>query len=456
MIEKIKELIQDKKVLILGFGREGQSTYQLIRSVLPVKHLSVADQQEKHEAAISIDSRDKNLTIKLGTSYLSELKKFDLIIKSPGIKLDRKNLKPGTILTSQTQLFLAYFAQQCIGITGTKGKSTTASLLHHILSEAGKEVVLIGNIGTPAFSAIDKITKNTIIVFELSAHQLENLGVSPQLSIFLNLYQEHLDHFGSFELYLQAKTNIFAHAKKGGKLIFNLDQAELKNLITKNSQITTSGFSTKGQKKAQCFIKNETIQLNNGEKTSEVIKTDEIKSLIGKHNLYNIMASLLACSNLGISKDQFVKGLQSFKSLEHRLEYVGEYQSIHFYNDSISTIPEATIAAVKCLPETDTLILGGFDRGINYNKLVQFLTASNIYNLIFMGPAGKRMQSILTETGSDSKNIFYAANLEEAIKFVFKHTKAGKICLLSPAASSYDQFKNFEERGHTYKKMARN
>ena len=320
----------------------------------------------------------------------------------------------------------------------------------------GKNVVLVGNIGIPPFSAVQKINKDTTIVFELSAHQLEDLNTSPHVGVLLNIYEEHLDHFQSFDHYINSKAKIFNQSKNDHTLIYNMDQPELMQLIPKNIQSSGLGFSITYKEGANCFIKNDKIYLNITGFSIPIIKITDIKNLIGKHNLNNIMAALLACKKTGLSDEEYCNGLLSFKSLEHRLEYVGAFMGIHFYNDSISTIPEATIEAVKSLPDTDTLILGGFDRGINYDKLIRFLTSSNVRNFIFIGPAGKRMKTILERSGPTEKTILEASSFEDAFNHIIKVTQSGKICLLSPAAASYDTFMNFEERGKTYKKMARN
>ncbi len=455
MKEKLKKLIKGKKVLILGFGREGQSSYKLIRLIAPEKFLTIADKENEHQDALLLAQIDQSITLRLGQNYLEDLNDFDIIIKSPGIKLDKTKLYSKSLLISQTQLFLRVYSKQTIGVTGTKGKSTTASLIHHVLQASGKDSLLVGNIGIPPFSAIEKINNNTIIVFELSAHQLEDLSYPPHIGVFLNIFEEHLDHFQSFNHYAKSKSKIFNQQNGESKLIFNLDQHELLQLIPKSIQTSGMGFSLSPNLKAKCYVDNGIIFQNLSHTPIRIINTAEIKNLIGTHNLYNIMAAFLACSQCGLTDTEFLNGLKHFHSLEHRLEYVGIFKGIHFYNDSISTIPEATIAALNSLPETDTLILGGFDRGINYNHFIDSLINFKVQNLIFMGPAGKRMQAILKEKYPSEKNILEAKTLDEALAKVFNVTLAGKICLLSPAASSYDAFKNFEDRGNAYKKRAR-
>jgi len=456
MIEKLRTLLNGKEVLILGFGREGQSTYQLIRSFLPETPLTIADANENHPEAKTLDESDQYVKIVLGKFYLDEINKHNLVFKSPGISLQNISFNPDTVLSSQTQVFLGAYSSQTIGITGTKGKSTTSSLIYHILKEAGRDCILVGNIGIPAFSSTRNIKPETIIVYELSGHQLESVNVSPHVAILLNIFEEHLDHFGSFDRYVKSKTKIAEFQEENDFMIINNDQPDLLNYLPKDLKSKKLGFSLNPNLNAQCFVEDEIIYINLNAAINPIINTKEIKNLIGKHNQCNIMAAILACTEVGLSPNQIRNGIKSFHSLEHRLEYVGFFKGIHFYNDSISTIPEATIEAVKSLPDTDTLILGGFDRGINYDHLIRFLVGSGVRNFVFMGPAGKRMKSILNKFMPSGKFVFDANSLEEAFVHALNVTAVGKICLLSPAAASYNAFKNFEERGNLYKKIARN
>lgn len=451
MKNKIGDHIKKKSILILGYGKEGQSTYRLIRKLYPEKKLSIADIDVNNIAALRLKNNDVNAKVLLGEDYLTQLNSFDLIIKSPGIYLPETK----KTISSQTDLFLQFYADQTIGITGTKGKSTTSSLIHHILIQSGKDALLVGNIGNPPFDYVEKINDETIIVFELSSHQLMDISLSPSVAVFLNLFPEHLDHYPDFDSYGKAKSNIFNFLNPNGVQIFDIDQKLLKDYLNPSIPKHQSlGYSAK--KTAVCFIEDEQIFIREDKDFTPVIHKKEIKNLIGLHNLQNILAAVLACTQKGVSVEMIRKGIISFKSLEHRLEYVGFFAGIQFYNDSIATIPEACIMAVKTLPETATLILGGYDRGLDYSDLYRFLKNSSVSNLIFMGPAGKRMneefQTILTK----NKNCLLVESLKEAFLHIPKITRQGKICLLSPAAASYDQYKSFEERGLEYKKIAGN
>jgi UDP-N-acetylmuramoylalanine--D-glutamate ligase len=195
------------------------------------------------------------------------------------------------------------------------------------------------------------------------------------------------------------------------------------------------------------------ILLNLKDKILNLYNTSAGQPLKGKHNLYNILAAATSCYLRGASIDEIGEGIRSFKGLEHRIELVGEYSGIVWYNDSIATIPEATIEAVKTLKDVDTLILGGFDRGIDYTVLYPFLIESGIRNLIFVGEAGKRIKKELSDFGQKDLNFFEVEDYIQVIQIASEKTQKGKICLLSPAAASYDMFKNFEDRGGTFKKL---
>jgi len=337
------------------------------------------------------------------------LNDYDIILKTPGISFTQINyyIEPEKI-SSQTALFLQYYGNQAIGITGTKGKSTTASLIAHILNQYGKKTVLAGNIGVPLFDIIENIVHQTIVVAELSAHQLEFVRHSPHIAVLLNLYQEHLDHFNSFSSYMQAKLNITKYQNEHDILVYNQEDEWVNKLLLQHDFIRNY-FPYSGK------IKNN--------------------------------AAFTTCKLLNISDNEIEAALASFIPLEHRQEFVGEKYGIRFYNDSISTVPEATIYALETLKDVDTLLLGGFDRGIDYRILYDYLKENPVENIVFMGPAGMRMKAEW-ETGI---NHIVENDMQKIIHFAIQNTQKGKICLLSPAAASYDQYKNFEERGKLFK-----
>ena len=457
MTELLKILFEYKSLALLGFGREGKSTYKLIRTVFPQKTITIIDENAEVRND-EILMNDTNLEFISGKDCMQAIDGFDAAIKSPGIP---SNTLPKEFkrvhLTSQTDIFLKCFGHQSIGITGTKGKSTTSSLVYHILKNAGVSTLLVGNIGIPPFDCISDIMPDTIVVLELSSHQLEYISHAPHIAVFLNLFQEHLDHYYTYQEYQSAKFNIGKYQHASDYFLYNRDNETLCQLLEKSAELETQSlaFSLEPGTKAELSINNQWIELNYGRRTIKLYDTSQGQLLKGNHNLYNIMAAGAACYLTGISTHQISSGIRSFNGLEHRIELVGIYAEIVWYNDSIATIPEATIEAIKTLQIVDTVILGGFDRGIEYNVLYPFLNSSVISNIIFVGEAGSRMEKEFTEYGSKNINFYKAENYKEVVSIAGKVTQKGKICLLSPAAASYDMFKNFEERGNAYKKNVR-
>lgn len=372
MLDLIRRELENRKVLLLGFGREGQSSYRLIRRVLPEQHLTIAD-ADKAVGENEMLKNDRFVDLHLDEGYLEGLNSFERILKTPGISLKDiiYDLDPASI-TSQTDLFLSWYSGKVIGVTGTKGKSTTATLIYHILKLAGKDSLLMGNIGRPAFDFIDEISPETNLVYELSSHQLEYVRNSPHLAVLLNLYQEHLDAYRSFHDYQAAKMNIAKYQVKGDYFIFNNDDERIKQFVSVMNIQARMPFSLQTELAEGCNIQNGQMVFSKRGEQELIFDLKRKMKLKGDHNLMNIMAAACTCRLLGIDNEAIAEGISSFRGLEHRIEYVGEVNGIQFYDDSIATIPEACIEAVKALDKVDTLILGGFDRGSIIRDLQNF------------------------------------------------------------------------------------
>jgi UDP-N-acetylmuramoylalanine--D-glutamate ligase len=448
----IKTFLNKKDIVLVGCGREGISTYRFIRSILPELPLTIADQDLKLIDKYPEFLADPKIDFNLGPHYLLGLNKYDLIIKTPGVSFkDLKKQPQREKISSQTDLFLRMYSRQVTGITGTKGKSTTSSLIKHIADKSNENNILVGNIGIPPFDMLNHINEDTIIIYELSSHQLQYITVAPHISILLNLYEEHLDHYKSFMEYQLAKLNIALYQQPGDHFIYNHDDENIKLLLEK--------YPVPGIKHPISITK----PIENGawsDATSLYTSTNgiqhffdikDIQFLLGRHNIFNILAAVLASKYNNIPLPIIRQGISDFKGLEHRIEYVGEFHKIKYYNDSISTIPQATIAALETLKEVDTLILGGFDRGIDYDILVDYLITSLVRNIIFIGDAGFRIYKMLLNIKREDHNLLLAENFDMVAKLAREYTRPGYICLLSPAAASYDMFKNFEERGKVFK-----
>ena len=452
MKTQLEKIFTNKKILILGFGREGQSTYQLIRKYFIDKHLSIADYNENIKEN-SILKNDINIDFIIGSEYLKKLNDFDLIIKSPGISLNKECLNfQREKITSQTDIFLQIFSDKTIGITGTKGKSTTTSLIYHILKLETDNVLLAGNIGIPLFDIIESINEKTKIICELSSHQLEYITKAPHISILLNYFQEHLDHYKSYEDYKLAKFNITLKQNENDYFIFSNDSEEILEFKNKfNLNRNYIPISLDNYINSKVYVKDNYIVYNE----EKIYNLSSERNLKGNHNQYNIMASIAACKLLEISDELIKNGIATFEGLPHRMQFIGNINGIDFYNDSIATIPEASIEAVNALKKVNTLIIGGFDRGIDYSKLINFLENKNIEHLIFIDEVGKRVLNELIKNNKCKSEMHLVTTLSEAVLISKQKTKEGKICLLSPAAASYGMFKNFEDRGEQFIRLVR-
>ena len=426
MANAILEKFRDKNILIWGYGREGKSTEDFFR---------------KHPIAKSVEiSEAKPDEI--------DLSGYDYVFKSPGIRLAHPTLegfgKDGlstgaqssqdnscfSKITSQTALFIEAFRDRVIGITGTKGKSTTTSLLHHVLktcfengsggnSAPYRTAFLVGNIGVPCLDYFDEMDRgDAIAVFELSCHQLAYTTVSPHIAIFLNLYEDHLDFYGDRPTYFQAKRHITEYMTADDYLYLGTDVPALET-------------------KAQIVRVTDRYE-------------DDAMNLLGEHNRYNAsFVNHIATGRFSLDPAAVKRSIEEFPGLPHRLQYIGTVDDVRYYDDSISTIPEATIQAAESVPDVATILVGGMDREIDYTPLIRFIPEHPEISFICMYASGDRIFKEVQE----NSNVCYEPDLDAAVAKAKAITPAGKACVLSPAAASYGYFKNFEERGDVFSSL---
>jgi UDP-N-acetylmuramoylalanine--D-glutamate ligase len=443
VIEKIEPWIKGKRVLILGFGREGQSTWRVLRKLGTYETLDIADMLSPKQLP------DKDILWITGPDYQKCLDNYDVVFKSPGIVLERPLEEYHCRIVSQTEVFFHCFREQIVGITGTKGKSTTTSLLYHLLKNAGMDTMIAGNIGIPAFECMEEIHPDTKIIFELSCHQLEYMTVSPHIGILINIHEEHLDHYGTMEKYVAAKEKIFFNQKQGDILFCNVQCLPkpgscVSRIVTVCGDGSGSADIELSEEEGQAFV------LAGGQRYR--IPSDEIR-LLGTHNYFNIGIAYGVCRYLGMSESLFTEGLMSYEPLPHRLQFLGEREGVRYYDDSISTICDTTIQALKTLPDTDSILIGGMDRGIDYRELIQFLSQWDVPHIILMEATGKRIFHEIEQDYpqfKEKQRLVLTEHLEDAVREAKRLTRPGHCCVLSPAAASYGIFKNFEERGRAF------
>ena len=430
-----------RRVLLLGYGREGKALAKRLLTVGGYSALGIADLNPVSEAPAGA-------VLHIGAGYQDVMKDYDIVFKSPGIVLTEghRPQELSCLVTSLTELFLAAYHDQCIGITGTKGKSTTSSLLYHVLKSAGIPAVLGGNIGIPLADLYEQIAPETAIVAEIGVHQLEYNRRSPKTAVLLNIYEEHLDHYGTMEYYAYCKENIYRNQKPGDLLICGVPDlpaagdcsGEVLRLALDDEQADISLLHG-------CIAKY----------GKEKLMLPADLPLTGAHNRYNCAVVFAVARRLGVCAEEILSAFRSFQPLPHRLRPIGCFHGIRWVDDSISTACETCIQALNSLPDTDTVLIGGMDRGISYQPLLDYLATSAVPHIILMSDSGRRM---INEAASYSDELLsrmvYAEDLPAAVSMAKKLTAEGKICLLSPAAASYNVYRNFEERGEHFALLA--
>ena len=400
--------LQNKTILILGYGKEGQSTERFLKAKVPSAKILIADQ-----------SKDPK--------YLEKQHDADIVIKSPGIPSQLLNVP----YTTATNIFFANDNHTKIGITGSKGKSTTSSLIYAMLKQAGKHVHLIGNIGTPMLDyLINPVEEDAIFVCELSSYQLQDLNYSPHVSVIVSLFPDHINYHGTVEDYYEAKHQIIKNASAEDYFIYN-PQFEL---------------LTKWAKEADC----KTLPF-----ISELPESVTTIPLLGEHNRSNIRGAITAARICNVSDEDIAQAIASFQPLAHRLQPVGTFKDIPFYDDAISTTPESTIAAINSLPKIGTIFLGGQNRGYDFHELVKIVLEKEIQNVVLFPDSGEAILNAFKETQQTLPNILQTDSMEAAVKFAYDHTPSGTICLLSTASPSYTIWKNFEEKGDIFQLYVR-
>jgi len=447
--------LKNKRILILGLGREGLATLKFLSKHVKGVELAVADQQSA--AAISKLLKRNKLKvwkIQAGQTYLKGLNEYDVIFKTPGINLRlpeiKKAVKQGVALSSATNLFFANCPGKIIAVTGSKGKTTTANLLYRVLKTAKLPVELVGNMGHPALDYLNLKRKNKLYVYELSSYQAEDLRFAPTIGLITSFFPEHLDYHGSLNAYLQAKLKVVSLMNKKGVVVYSPAYKKLAHAIEKLPCRKLTFNDDRHSKLAAGTLYYKGV---------EIVKAKDLK-LIGAHNYQNVLAVIKIARFLKVPKAVIKKALITFEPLEHRLEPVGTFTGITFYNDAISTTPESAMAAIRAVPQKiGTIILGGLDRGYHFDKLAKLILQTRISNVILFPGSGPRIwQALLTQAkkfGYTLPHKVQVKNMQECVREAYRRTAPWTICLLSTASPSYNMFLNFEEKGRIFKAEVR-
>ena len=397
-----------------------------------------------------------NFEFSFGENNLSKLIGFDIIFRSPSCMPTQKELveeeKRGAIITSEIEMLMEMAPCKIIGVTGSDGKTTTTSLIYEIVKQAGYHAYLGGNIGYPLFTKLGEMKEEDIIVLELSSFQLMNMTVSPDIAVITNVSPNHLNIHADYEEYIEAKKNIFKHQKEDGILVLNYD-----NEITKECKKEANGkviyFSSKQKLEDGIIVDQDVIKECEERLRKHIINTKDIL-LRGMHNYENVCAAIAATKSF-IDMDMIVNTIKNFNGVEHRIEFIRELNGVKWYNDSIGTSPTRTIAGLKSFKEDIVLIAGGYDKNLDYEPLAEPIV-NRVKTLILIGQtSGKICEVVEKELEKQGKqmDICKCNKFSEIVKVAKNKAKPGQIVLFSPASASFDLFKNFEERGNTFKQL---
>jgi len=451
-----------KNIAILGLGIEGLSTARFLTS--KGANVSILDQKREEELNSDILNDAKKLKIKfvLGGNYLNDLNSYEIIVRSPGVKRNLPEIikaeENGAIITSQTQIFFDFCPCPIIGVTGTKGKGTTSSLICEMLKKQGFNTYLGGNIGQPPVDFLDKLNSQSWVVLELSSFQLQDLNRSPasrqggpHIAVVLMITSEHLDYHKDTKEYVEAKRNILRFQTASDFAVINRDYP-----ASNESDLHTGAkmfyVSREREVDRGCFVRDGEIRSKIKDQRSKIINTSEIL-LPGKHNWENVCAAVMAATLAGVSKQNITSVLMTFKGLEHRLQLIKEIDGVKYYDDSFSTTPETAIAAIEAFEAPEILILGGSSKNSDFTELGKVISkAKNIKAIIGIGEEWKRMKSQFSIFNFQFSIVEGCKNMREVVVSAALEAEPGDVVILSPACASFGMFKNYKDRGEQFKR----
>ena len=441
-----KQSINGKNITVIGIGI---SNLPLIKYLVSAgAYVTACDAHTADWLGDNYKECEKlGVKMQLGDGYLDNIED-DIIFKTPGMRIDNpalvKAAARGAHITSEMETFFELCPSHIIAVTGSDGKTTTTTLIHEIMKAAGYKTWLGGNIGKPLLSEVDNMTEGDYVILELSSFQLHTMKYSPEIGVITNLSPNHLDWHKNYREYIEAKTNIFNYMTSKNRLVLNADNPDSAALVPRvHADIKL--FSRKSE--ADIYLKDGKIIYNG----RIILDTSDIK-IPGVHNIENYMAAIGAVGDL--ADDRVVVDVaKSFGGVPHRIELVRVLDGVSYYNSSIDSSPNRTINTLNVFPNKVIMIGGGKDKGIPYDELGKPL-ADHVKTLILIGATSDKIKNSLNATGrSEEVEIIDAASYEDAVNTARSKAKPGDVVLLSPASTSFDMFRNFEERGNLFKKL---
>jgi UDP-N-acetylmuramoylalanine--D-glutamate ligase len=443
--------LRKMRVLAIGLARTGVAT-----ALFCAKHnaiVTATDSRPENELGDApAKLREAGVKLELGghveTTYLAQ----DLIVPSPGVPADNpllmKARSKGITIWSEIELAYRFLEGEMIGITGSNGKTTTTTLVHHILKAAGRNALLAGNVGTALIGRVEEMNAKTVAVVELSSFQLELTDkFRPDIAVFLNLTPDHLDRHGTLDAYAAAKARIFAKQTELDAAVLNADDARTVALAPKKPQLFW--FSRKNRLDQGACVHGADIAIVGRGKEEFVMKVAEIP-LAGAHNVENVLAAVTAARLANVDAATIGKAIRSFAGVEHRLEFVAEIGGVRYYNDSKATNVDATLKALDAFSRGILVILGGKDKGSDYTMLQGPLREKAVLALL-IGAAADQIEKQI----AGSVAIERVGTLKAAVQVASQAAKPGDVVLLAPACASFDQFQNYEQRGRVFKELVR-
>ena len=443
--------LRGKRVLVVGLARTGVATsfFCAARGA----RVTATDSRTESEIGEAIAKlKDAGVVLELGSHREETFLDQDLIIPSPGVPADTAHLRTarakGVTIWSEIELAYRFMKGRLIGITGSNGKTTTTSLIEHILKTAGMQTILAGNIGTPLIGCVDAMKDDTCTVVELSSFQLELIDTfRPNISVFLNLTLDHLDRHYTFEAYGAIKARLFENQTGEDAAILNADDVATTPYAPSLPRVYW--FSRKQRVAQGAYVRGEEIVFRQDGAEETLLKLEDIP-LAGAHNVENTLAAAAAARLAGASAAAIAKGVRTFAGVEHRLEFVAEVAGVRYYNDSKATNVDATLKALDAFPGRILVILGGKDKGSDYTPLQKPLREKAILALL-IGSAAEKIEKQI----SGSVALDRAETLERAVETASHAAQRGDVVLLAPACASFDQFQNYEHRGRVFKDLVK-